>query len=708
MAYMTIVDEAISLIPLDEVHIEILLNSEPAKPKTQSPAEPDEASAQTPDAKSAQTPDAESAQAPDAESAQTPDAPTLLHRIGYVPRDRILYFYSRNPDILQCVINEGERLWELILNLPAMQTILAKQEIIAKDESFNNPTKDKPILELDLQQKDRITLLHNCGQLLSLSEYRKIAEKDSAFPAPACLYMTDYGTSASKSSKNDIDIESESIKWFLDNPKLKHSVLLISSPYNTIPDGFEDRIRLIDVPQIDLEDITALILDSVSSYSNEQRSEVTRCARRYLGLSRKQVEAVLYQLEMNLGVTCEAFVLESDPPTLREDCRRESLRLIAEEKKQTLKKHPAIVYLDTTESVKAVGMDNYENWLNLNKEYFIHSDSVAPCGVVFVGPPGTGKTLMARRTAQEFDCPAVEFSLSMVKGSKYGESTKNLKKYLSLLEDAAPIVVLVDEAEKDLSYGNDTHEVTASLIGMLLSWMQKRKKSIFLYFTSNDISRMPPELRRVGGRVDAIYFSGMPWGDELSRILQANLIRADALARQDGKGGLLGVDLINSFIQCEKEGKAHEECKSIIESFADIGNETKRALLFSGADLEQIIRDTRKRLAAKKARVQSGQGESGYSVMPFSLKDFKEAMEDYVRTSFRATGERKQDMDAIVRLYELSQQNSYLPVSNRTALEDILREKPAGLPECPYKLKYDKLLYDRIGKLLMEINKKAD
>jgi len=635
----------------------------------------------------------------DAAPAQAESAP-FVTQLAYVPKDRILYFYSSNPDILEHVLNEGNRLWDLIRDLPAMQAMMHRQKNLRQDMSLVTPD-DKAILGFDPKAADRMTALRECGQLVPLAEYKKTPTT----PVPACLYMTDYATSATKSINENIDSEANLVKWFLDHPALQDSVLLIASPYKAVPDGFEDRIRLITVPQLDLEDITGLILQTQAVYDEAQREQVAGIARQYLGLSRKQVETILYQLEINLGVTCEAFVLKSDPPNLKEDCRAETLRLISEEKKRMLEKHPAFVYLDTKDSVKAVGMGKYEEWLELNSDSFLHSHSDAPRGIVFVGPPGTGKSLMACRTAQEFDCPAIEFSLTMVKGSLYGESSKNLEKYLKLLEDAAPVVVLVDEAEKHLSYGSDTHEVTSSLIGMLLSWMQKRKKSVFMFFTSNDISRMPPELRRPG-RVDAIYFSGMPFCEELSCILQANLIRADEKAKQDGRNGLLAADLIESFKKHMDDGTAHSDCRKIIEGFAALARDTNRDILLTGADLEQIIRDVRKKLYAKKKKELRKNGKDERSAMPFTLEEFRNAMYDHIRNSFRATGERAQDMDAVIHLYHLSQKNSYLPVSSHDELENILREKKTVLPNLSFESDYDRLLYACIGEKLVELNKK--
>ncbi len=56
--------------------------------------------------------------------------------------------------------------------------------------------------------------------------------------------------------------------------------------------------------------------------------------------------------------------------------------------------------------------------------------------------------------------------------------------------------------------GND-NGVSQRLLGTLLTWMAERRTRVFIVATSNDISRLPPELIRKG-RLDEIFFVDLP------------------------------------------------------------------------------------------------------------------------------------------------------------------------------------------------------
>ncbi|MAQ24153.1 MAG: hypothetical protein CMK83_08015 [Pseudomonadales bacterium] len=67
----------------------------------------------------------------------------------------------------------------------------------------------------------------------------------------------------------------------------------------------------------------------------------------------------------------------------------------------------------------------------------------------------------------------------------------------------------LDEIEKALSVDASDNGTSKRLLGALLTWMAERRQPVFLVATSNDISRMPPELVRKG-RLDEIFFVDLP------------------------------------------------------------------------------------------------------------------------------------------------------------------------------------------------------
>jgi SpoVK/Ycf46/Vps4 family AAA+-type ATPase len=101
----------------------------------------------------------------------------------------------------------------------------------------------------------------------------------------------------------------------------------------------------------------------------------------------------------------------------------------------------------------------------------------------------------------------------------------------------APCVVWVDEIEKAMSgatSGSADGGVSADKLSTLLTAMQESQKGIFWVATSNDVSRLPPELLRKG-RFDDIFFVDLPTRGERRAVL------CSALAAQ-GRG-VDGLDL---------------------------------------------------------------------------------------------------------------------------------------------------------------------
>jgi SpoVK/Ycf46/Vps4 family AAA+-type ATPase len=73
----------------------------------------------------------------------------------------------------------------------------------------------------------------------------------------------------------------------------------------------------------------------------------------------------------------------------------------------------------------------------------------------------------------------------------------------------SPCVLWLDEIEKGMAQDGNDNGVSQRLLGTLLTWMAERRTRVFIVATSNDISRLPPELIRKG-RLDEIFFVDLP------------------------------------------------------------------------------------------------------------------------------------------------------------------------------------------------------
>ena len=106
-----------------------------------------------------------------------------------------------------------------------------------------------------------------------------------------------------------------------------------------------------------------------------------------------------------------------------------------------------------------------------------------------------------------------------------GETERNMYKALNLVKSCAPCVFLIDEIEKALggykSSNNSDSGAIARAFGSLLDFLNE-DNGVFVVMTSNDISQLPPELTRAG-RLDAIWYFGLPDQEEREQILSIHL-----------------------------------------------------------------------------------------------------------------------------------------------------------------------------------------
>lgn len=157
-----------------------------------------------------------------------------------------------------------------------------------------------------------------------------------------------------------------------------------------------------------------------------------------------------------------------------------------------------------------------------------HDPELRVRGVLLVGVPGTGKSLAARALGAALQCPVVRLDVGACKGALVGESERNLRHALAVVDAVAPCVCWLDEIEKAVggyaSSARSDSGVTLGLVGALLTWMQERRSQVVIVATCNDYAALPPELTRAG-RFDERFFVDLPTLAERREIAEVHLRR---------------------------------------------------------------------------------------------------------------------------------------------------------------------------------------
>lgn len=238
--------------------------------------------------------------------------------------------------------------------------------------------------------------------------------------------------------------------------------------------------------------------------------------------------------------------------------------LVAREKERIIKQSEVLEYYPPNANMEDVGgLDQLKEWLERRGRAFGKGAREfgldAPKGVMLLGVQGCGKSLLAKAVASTWQFPLLRFDMGKVFGGIVGQSEGNIRTALQVAEALAPCVLWIDEIEKGLSgMGSSDHTdggTTARVVGTLLTWMQEKTSPVFVVATANRIDMLPPELLRKG-RFDEIFFVDLP----------TEAVREEILS-----------------IHLKKKRRDPEEF--------DLGKLAKTAVGFSGAELEESVRE---------------------------------------------------------------------------------------------------------------------
>ena len=209
------------------------------------------------------------------------------------------------------------------------------------------------------------------------------------------------------------------------------------------------------------------------------------------------------------------------------------LEVLKQEKAKMVRKSGLLEWVRDTETIKEVGgLDILKEWFtkiavvyrNLNKA--VRFGLKIPKGCLITGIPGTGKTLCAKAIASLFGVPLFRLDVGRLFSSLVGETEKNTRELFKLIDAVSPAVILVDEMEKAFagleSSSSSDSGVTARLIGSFLYFMQEKKSPSFFVCTSNDVTKLPPEMLRKG-RFDEIWYVGLPCLSERESIWKIHI-----------------------------------------------------------------------------------------------------------------------------------------------------------------------------------------
>ena len=158
--------------------------------------------------------------------------------------------------------------------------------------------------------------------------------------------------------------------------------------------------------------------------------------------------------------------------------------------------------------------EELNNWLHINHKYFLGdiNPRLVPRGLLLDGDPGTGKTAASKYIASQLKLPLFRLDITAALDRYVGQSEKQVARVLNMAERESPCVVLIDEVEKLFTENSDTG-VTQRILSQLLWWLAEHRSRVFTIMTTNDRSKIVPELYRPG-RVDKVIYLSLMFKPE--------------------------------------------------------------------------------------------------------------------------------------------------------------------------------------------------
>jgi AAA+ superfamily predicted ATPase len=338
--------------------------------------------------------------------------------------------------------------------------------------------------------------------------------------------------------------------------------IVITSPSAKAPDDLKDDVFLIEFPPPDVEEMRGLLDRFIRNpeikvnLTELGREKVLRAA---LGLSSNQAQRVF-------GKSIVAEIKSPDGEVLKPagTLDERGIDMITQEKKSIIRESGALEFFSPQESIADVGgLEVLKDWLRQREKDFTKEARdyglSAPKGIALIGIPGTGKSLTAKMIASLWHQPLVRLDVGALFGSLVGQSEENTRRALSLVETIAPCLLWIDEMEKAFAHGGGDGGTSQRVFGNILTWMQERKKPVFVIGTANDVSQMPAETLRPGGRFDAIFFLDLPTTVERKEIFTVHLTKKKRLVHQFDLDALAkaSADYVGAEIQQAVEDGMH-------------------------------------------------------------------------------------------------------------------------------------------------------
>lgn len=208
---------------------------------------------------------------------------------------------------------------------------------------------------------------------------------------------------------------------------------------------------------------------------------------------------------------------------------QKTIDLLLSEKKQRVRQTQLLEFPFVKNKLQDIGgLENLKGWLKIKQKTFSNKANLyglpTPKGVLLIGVPGTGKSLTAKAIAGEWQLPLLRLDMGRLFNGIVGESEKNVREMIQIIEALSPCILWIDEMDKaftDTATQTDSG-TTKRVMGTIITWLAEKTSPIFVVATANQLDAIPIEIVRKG-RFDEIFFVDLPTKKERHAIFSVFL-----------------------------------------------------------------------------------------------------------------------------------------------------------------------------------------
>jgi len=290
--------------------------------------------------------------------------------------------------------------------------------------------------------------------------------------------------------------------------------LVLSHPRSLAPSDLDKELYLLELPLPDVGELRGLLDSLAGSVEEKARPPedwLERVSAAMLGLSSNEARDLFRQL-------VSESVIDVD----------EALHGINLAKAQLLMKENCLEVVTKTYNIDQIGgLDKLKHWIKARQVLFgkdaQDANIQAPSGILLMGVSGCGKSLAAKTIPSIWGLPLIRLDMNKIMSGGWGAPEVAWERAIRAAENAAPVVLWIDEIENSFGFMNDTATSgNMTIFSSFLTWMQEKPPNVFVAATANRIEILPPEMIRKG-RFDQLFFVDLPEKPARMEILRIHI-----------------------------------------------------------------------------------------------------------------------------------------------------------------------------------------